>query len=492
MVLLSISDFHVSSSADTDFTNLVHSFCMYLEKFFYENPDWKPDFICVNGDIAGKGIRDEFLLGGKYIRQIAEKCEVAEDYVLFAPGNHDMTFSVKLGETKKLKSTGESKFVCSKEYNGFIKKYIAEFNSFDKKKNLKLPSLEEVFKEYSFFRSSFLHKAKYYSLLSHESLKFTTGIRVFDNYQIVFLELNNTWLSFPKKPEYWYQLRFGSWLIAQYMVEIEKYKNKGYFVVALFHHPFRYLDHAEYQSSGNNYCPYDAIIKMADICLSGHEHGPESKRIDCLGNMSQYLLNGGFYSPTETNTDSSAVLIKIDKEKEHILTRQLCCKKRTYPEWRTEAVVRYRLASAFYHKLVRDSIADYDLQYKVIPCKKEIDEDLLKNKIIEAYFGKSYKLIPEVSDLYLLSKDQSSTNQGKICFIDIDSLLEAEIKYGTYPLKWEVLCKASKEKPLFIICFRPQGEYCSLNERYVKLKTIYRELILQSKLVFLLAIIEKN
>ena len=73
------------------------------------------------------------------------------------------------------------------------------------------------------------------------------------------------------------------------------------------------------------YPVYDNIINMSDICLSGHEHGWKSKAPDMLGNICQYILNGGFYAINKHDTimDSCATLIKIDRNNERMEIRRL-------------------------------------------------------------------------------------------------------------------------------------------------------------------------
>lgn len=318
MVILSLADFHTQAKSEEkegkekyvcqhlELQRAVDGFCKYIQEEIIakstEEAFWKPDYLCVCGDIAHGAGKDEYEVAGGFIAKIAEACGLPDQRILMVPGNHDMN----------IKDLAQG-------YIGAVENIL-----YPAKGVHEVDWVKFVFKNYSDFRSSFIPNppSSGYKRIPGSFLPYINDMVAFEEEKVLFVELNSTWrdvAKVEKKP-----VRFGSAFIKKLYDQIQDYKLKGYYVVTLFHHSLRFMDLLEYQPSGSMLPVYDMILEMSDLCLSGHEHGREAKSPDMLGNVCQYVLNGGFFAADSKNgkSESSATLIKIDRCNERIHIRR--------------------------------------------------------------------------------------------------------------------------------------------------------------------------
>lgn len=494
-VILSLSDFHIRKQKDTNHDDAVDDFCTNLENHITDNREWKPNFICISGDIAFSGDKKEFEQGQKIIQKICDACDVNPNNVIMSIGNHDMTAQIKpekIIDEKNIKRKSEEKQKQIRaqrmEYETYLNSYFSALDSLlanpsSLKKNDDVRDrIIPVFKEYSSFRKKFISdKSKYYGSYFFEGtdIDCLIGYRCFEQERVLFWELNNTWMSLPydNNIHRTYNMKFGTYLVNEFRSKIDNLRKEGYFVVTIFHQPLHLLTHSEYQPSGGNLCAYDTIIGLSDICLSGHEHGPETKHPDCLGNSAQYFLNGGFYAWEENRLDCSAALIRIDRENDIIQKKQMYYDVRDHI-WRYPKISSVPIASSFYKKDKRsENIRNYKFEYKKIASKSDLmgDKNTLHSKLIAQYFGNKFDLMGD-----FLQKNGNEQNEYQICFINVQ-----DVESNGYELNF------NKSLITFVLCYAPLEMFPKAESIYMDIKKKYEADILQGHLLFTMTKIEK-
>ncbi len=314
MVILSLADFH-SKTDNEQLRNRVESFCHFFQSFCSKFPDWTPTFICVAGDIAFKGAASEYDEAEQLIRRIADCARVPTRRVIMVPGNHDMSLPE---EFRPKESRGTKEY---KKYKADYQKAILRWLHSLWSNNADIPQeAGNLFARYAEFRNRFLEKDTTDSLdagddllkkLFPPELSTLCGIRAYPERKVAFLELNSAWVDLPGEGNR--ECVFGANVIQSLEKRVTTLKHQGYYIVGVFHHPLRFIADNEYQA--RSFVPvYDLIVKMCDLCLSGHEHGDKAKDPDFLGNKCQYILNSGFFAIDSVNEkmESGASLLRID------------------------------------------------------------------------------------------------------------------------------------------------------------------------------------
>lgn len=493
IVILNLADTHITDSKTVIvpyFERAKLSFLKKLEIFLKseEGKNWHPHFICICGDIANSGKVEEYQNAEDFIQEICKICQLPAERVNMVPGNHDMNCQVKPVKASDTKKNDAAKEEERNTYVKYVDSYFKELNDFFQRGTLKEGQLSIVFKNYADFRKKFItDKQNYtpYKQFENKDIQWVTGIRTFPEQKVAFWELNNTWQSLPYDPhsERAYHMKFGQHIIMDMQGMLEELKNKDYLIISLFHHSFFKLAHEEYQPSGSSYCMYDAIIELSDICLSGHEHGPNTKDPDFLRNSAQYFLNGSFFATGEQGApDSSFSMLKINRKTNSIEKKQFCYRPNDN-EWEIKKTSIFQLHLKNYRQRIIEP-EKQNLRIKTLQSRGEGD-DTKQNAIIEAYWGVGTKTILTEKNLMELPGEPTS---HFICFINMDDWDKKSAKD---------LIASSKDKkqyPVMVSCYASWEAWESkmpLTEYEILLKE-YREDILSGKLIFFMTKFEKN
>ena len=335
-----------SESISLAFENSLANFEKSLASIRESEPGWKPDFICICGDIANKALKSEYEQAEDVINRIAAVACLSRDYVMLVPGNHDLVRPPKdekggydsvLGKIAKwLKLVpGNHDLVRppKDEKGGYdsvlgkITKWLKDKNEKDTNTKAVRPIIGSMFGRYASWRSSLLSDVpgiRYVDLMAtvgFPELRGLCGLRIFDSYKVVFAELNSSWCDLGGKNR---DVRLGHEIIKEAYQNLEILKRRGFFIIGIFHHSMRFLAVDEYQVR-SEFKVYDNIVRVCDLCLSGHEHGSQPKDPDFLGNRCQYILNAGFMSKDEQNNiyESGAMLLRINRYDETVDVRKL-------------------------------------------------------------------------------------------------------------------------------------------------------------------------
>jgi len=476
MVILSIADFHMTAgpngSMSDAFTDNLNTFTSLLLSIQAQEPDWAPDYLCICGDIAGRGATQEYELANQAITQIASAARLSRNYILMVPGNHDLDLSAIDLKIKDIDP-------------GIIKQYYRSIHEqtvkwLEKGMDAKNPAPEHIknmFRNYAKFRKDNLpnpddNDAKYTPLCLTTfpaDMSHLCGFMVYERDKTVFIELNSSWCDIRSIRE----VHFGRTIIDQLYHKIQKYKRQGYYVVAMFHHSLRFLDLDEYQSR-SRLPVYDRIIELADLCLSGHEHGAESKDPDFLGNTCQYILNAGFYSKDPHNSlmESGATLIKIDRYNELLQIRKLL--RKPNDKWlEPEGIKTYSTKE----RLIEPRLGTISSKIRTGNAYTESDRRTHERIAIEL-FGEGYAIkTTEFAGTYILASQKQDDTQQLPRYVTFVNIAQLDLTTFSIPE-----CKPSSSHiVIFQGCRRSSANG---HEQFKKIASLYRKQLLCREITF--------
>ncbi|MDR1583226.1 MAG: metallophosphoesterase [Prevotellaceae bacterium] len=495
IVVLSLSDIHMREQGKDEKSERIRAtFINGIGKFVRENAKWHPDYICISGDIAYSGKSCQYDEVEVYIEKMLKKLDIDKDRVMMVAGNHDLNAPVP---PKFPKDEAEWE-----KYTEYVKSYEKEVNEFFNGTGKVPGKLKETYENYSNFRGKYLTQSGadsycYYESIDlfKDSIPYLTGYKVFKDSRVVFVELNNSWRYLPESKEIIKngRVRFEERVFRKLKEKIKNLKKENYTIISLFHHPLYMLDPLEYQSAGKDYCLYDDLVSLSDLCFAGHTHGPEGKTPDCLGNQCQYILNGAFYDKNPDTqakvagkqtgnpvADCSATLLRIDAVNNTLERKHICYDSRR-EGW---IFIDMDTIPLYYHftKTTKSASAkeDINLKYKLIEMKNyaaddEAGKERLENQlIVKKLFGDS----------------GDSKMKDSICFVDMRGELETAIKYLNNCLDKH---KERKESvPLIVSCKASDWLSGCPEKNYIELKKHFQNHILRGKMYVFLCRIKKG
>ena len=234
MVILSIADLHLTNANELShdaFENSLTNFESFLRSKIEEDKNWKPDYVCICGDIANKAQKDEFRLAENVVDRIAKSAYLSKAYVMAVPGNHDLIRPDKKQQRSALRAIEH--WLQSGDTKGTTK------TQKDKNKLALHHTLHSMFNGYAKWRASILpdmQGMRYIDLMAKVGippmygLHGLCGLRIFEKEKVVFAELNSSWCDLGGKNR---DVRFGKIIVDIANQELESLKRQGYFVVGL-------------------------------------------------------------------------------------------------------------------------------------------------------------------------------------------------------------------------------------------------------------------
>lgn len=69
------------------------------------DPEWRPNLVCITGDLAGLGKPDNYTLAGQWLGNILTQLGISKDRVLICAGNHDVDRDIELPSTRPQQHT---------------------------------------------------------------------------------------------------------------------------------------------------------------------------------------------------------------------------------------------------------------------------------------------------------------------------------------------------------------------------------------------------
>lgn len=463
LVILCLSDLHISEQDTYIQKKVRETFIQYLAETKGNQPNLTPDFICLAGDIVSKGTKSEFDQAKAFIENILSVFQPDSPGILMAPGNHDVHFPENFTQ---------------KESENYINQITSFLQPAAASRNVNnTPLVNEIYKNYNTFRQQWTPN-HYIPYFETDELKYTTGCAIFEKEKTAFLELNNTWLSIPKdeNKERKYHLRFGQNIITHFTEIAETLKKDNYTFISLFHHPLSVLSLEELKPHGRDqFCIYDNIIKMSDICISGHLHGVKIKSPDLLANQTQYIYNGAFCDMHRGHQDCSASFLTINIVEKLLQFKPLVYSNEKMKWEETPESKEFFSETNFplYSPRPNHPSNDRRLRNREVSWKNHSEKETLFKQIISANFGKEWELQRDNQRKQFYLQHTKETEKIPTLFIDMDEYKEESLK----PLI------TGKEK-ILIAFYANSASVKKSYGTYLNLKENYLSNILNDKVIF--------
>lgn len=308
-----------------------------------QNKRWHPDYIVIAGDIVNYGTTD-YSEPEKSIEQLMTDFGINRSHVILVPGNHDKTIPEKitirkLDKRKKLFNDfcGENAEKVKTEFQNLYSIRFRHYIRFCKK-------------YYNLTKKS---GCKYYSPdLLDPSIKFLSGVKVFDDDNICFVNINTEWSYVSKNPFQEELERSGltnhqrvyenCQLCAPLIKNIYKKVKElypHYTVVTVMHRGFEDLTWNE--NNVVNPMAIDAVEylqDLSDIILTGHDHTVKTLPPTLIRNRIQHFRLGsaGRKELISSEHIRTASIIRISPFDSKLEMMHLVYKKKALNEYQWE------------------------------------------------------------------------------------------------------------------------------------------------------------
>jgi predicted MPP superfamily phosphohydrolase len=257
-----------------------------IEKLENLDVSWKPNCVCITGDIGWRGSVKDYEEATKWINKLLERLTIKNENLFLCPGNHDVNRALALDN-------------------------IRPANSNDADRVLKVPIPEHYLKPFEAY-SNFCDSIGIPRLKLGESENNLIGVRKLGN--ISFITINTAWFSQGNddKGNLWIGLPLIKHLFARNQIRSIEQSN-GEITIALFHHPKEWLNDAEQRAEDyGRENTFDYLASRCHLILTGHTHG-EVRKADRFTEGAYHLSGGATYAGGSYY--NSFRIIKVENDK---------------------------------------------------------------------------------------------------------------------------------------------------------------------------------
>lgn len=231
--------------------------------------DWKPNCVCITGDIGWRGANDDYTEAANWINELLDTLGIGTEALLLCPGNHDLDRNVATQNIRPHDSR-EADRVLKIPIPRQYQEPFDEFSAFCK--NLKLPPLQ-----------------------LGDIPNYLVGVRQYRG--VSFISLNTAWFSQDNYDEgkLWLGLPLLRHLEAKGQLLDQSKLHEGQVYVALLHHPKESLNEAEQRAEDyGRPNTFDFLASRCHLLLTGHKHG-EIRKADRFAEGAWHLSGGATY-----------------------------------------------------------------------------------------------------------------------------------------------------------------------------------------------------
>lgn len=336
--ILCISDLHFEATGmdaikqlHKDYNNFVNQ-----DKEDVQNKRWHPDYIVVAGDIVNYDNTD-YREPNNNIEQLMADFGIDRSHIILVPGNHDKTIPENTTITKLDKRKELFNNFCGENSN----KYKVKFQD--------LFSIR--FRHYIKFCKKYYNLAKkdgyeYYSPnLLGQNIKCLSGVKVFKEDNLCFVNVNTEWTYVSKKPfkkdlktsnhqRVYENCQLCAPLVKDVYDKIVK-DYPHYTIVTVMHRGFEDLTWEE--NNVTNPTAVNAveyIQNLSDIILTGHDHTVKTAPPTLIQNRIQHFRLGsaGRKEPVSSEHIRTASILRISPFDSKLEMMHLVYKKNTSGE----------------------------------------------------------------------------------------------------------------------------------------------------------------
>lgn len=411
--ILCISDLHFEATGMDAIKQLHKDYNEFVnqDEENVQNKRWHPDYIVVAGDIVNYDTTD-YNEPNKSIEQLMFDFGIERSHVILVPGNHDKTIPEDIKITKLDKRKDLFNNFCGENSNDYKTKFQDLYSI--------------RFRHYIKFCKKYYNLAKkdgyeYYAPdLLGQNIKCLSGVKVFKEDNLCFVNVNTEWAYVSKKP-------FKDYLTKSKLTNHQKvYENcqlcaplikdvydrvakdfPHYTIVTVMHRGFEDLTWEE--NNVTNPTAIDAVEylqDMSDIILTGHDHTVKTAPPTLIRNRTQHFRLGsaGRKETVSSEHIRTASIIRISPfdsklEMMHLVYKKNAAGKNQW-DFQNDGFV-YPLYSKYDRNIQLPSAL---MDQTVLKAKSTAKDDI--QRTIETYF----KLCDKVK-LHIVEADPTTLEQ---------------------------------------------------------------------------------
>lgn len=289
IVILHISDLHFAhGDTEQDAKNQLYVFNRLQDLLSELEKDWKPELLCITGDITYKNRGEGYKQAITWINELLKILSIEKEGVFICPGNHEID--------RSLTST-----------SGIVKlKGIADKKKPEKVDNILSIPISDHYKKLFESYERFCNHLGVFPYIFDGHAEYIIGTREYKG--IRFICNNSCWFSY-EKDEIWLGKHFLKHLLQKEL------RSNSPITIGLTHHPKNFYRNEEQYVYSDRHPP---VIYLSDRChliLTGHAHsrpGPFEKfakarwfNAGCCGQSDQYRNNFTLFKvwPEKRNMD---------------------------------------------------------------------------------------------------------------------------------------------------------------------------------------------
>lgn len=418
--ILCISDLHFEATGMDAIEQLYKDYNEFVNKDEknIQNKRWHPDYIVVAGDIVNCDETD-YSEPNKSIEQLMANFGIDRSHVILVPGNHDKTFP------KRITIEG-------------LDKSKKTFNDFCVEKEETKTAFQKLY--FSRFKNYIGFCEKYYDLTKNDSfeyyapdlldkrIKCLSGVKIFKDDSLCFVNINTEWTYVSKKPfkkilkdsklTTYQKVYENCQLCAPLIKDVHDKIVKDYpqyTIVTVMHRGFEDLTWEENNvTNPMTVNAVDYIQDVSDIILTGHDHTVKTAPPTLIQNRIQHFRLGsaGRREPVSSEHIRTASIIRISPFDSKLEMMHLIYKKnadgKNHWEFFPEASL-YPL----YSKFDRNIPLPLALGGQTLIKAQSIDKDDI-HRAIKTYFN-----LADNIKLHIIEANEATMEQ-ELKDIDVD------------------------------------------------------------------------
>jgi hypothetical protein len=287
VVVLHLSDLHFGWEGDenrrTDRSLALNGLFRVLDKL---KPVWKPDCVCISGDIGWGGNPNDYKDAKSWIEQLLSQLKLSPNALFMCPGNHDANRNVAQRNARPSSPTEADRVLGIPIQEHHLKPFEAYIEFC---KQMGTPP---------------------YRLGPNES--YLVGCRSFQG--INFVAYNSAWSSQDDydKEKLWLGLPQIRYMEKENQVPNPEQIAEWPPIIAFFHHPYEFFHPDELHAWAQRPNSFDYMARRCHLFFTGHTHA-EVREADKVGGGGWHLSGGATFAGAAHFNFFRVVQVKADR-----------------------------------------------------------------------------------------------------------------------------------------------------------------------------------